>query len=317
MALCFNSHLDFSFYIITRDSIAPMSSHKIISIGVFSGLSERLTPLMTALLLLSCLLLGACSNTSKAPNKELNEQQLYQQARKALDSNSLLLAADKLRQLETLYPFGQYAEQAKLELIYIDYMTANLQGALIGSERFIQLNPLHPQVDYAHYMRGLITYEMGFGFSESYLSDDVAKRDIAPLEDAFRYFKKLIERFPNSNYADDAHQRMLFLRDRLAGYELGIARYYMKRHAYIAAANRALEVVTQFPSSQYVADGLAIMTEAYRELGMNTEADKSLKLLTFNYPQHPQLQQGEFQASGLTEVDRRSFLSIITFGLID
>lgn len=294
-----------------------MSSYKIIFADVFSSPTTYLTRLYKLLFVLTCITFAACSNTSTAPNKELTERQLYQQARGALDSNSLLLAADKLRQLETLYPFGQYAEQARLELIYIDYMTANLQGALIGAERFIQLNPLHPQADYAHYMRGVITYEMGFGFIESYLSDDVAKRDIAPLEDAFRYFKGLIQRFPDSVYADDAHQRMLYLRDRIAGYELGIARYYMKRHAYIAAANRALEVVTQFPSSQYVADGLAIMIEAYTKLGMTPEADKALKLLSYNYPQHPQLKDGVFQPSGLTEVDRRSLLSIITFGAFD
>lgn len=271
----------------------------------------------TMLLALTVGGLMACSSTPKTVNKELTERQYYEDARAALDNNNLLLAADKLKLLETFYPFGKYAEQAQLEQIYINYEMANLDAALIGSERFIQLNPRHPQVDYAYYLRGLITYEMGFGFIERFLSDDVTKRDVAPLEDAFRYFQDLVQRYPDSPYADDAHQRMLFLRNRLAGYELGIAQYYMKRHAFIAAANRALEVVTRFPTSQYVADSLALMIEAYLELSMTDEADKALILLKHNFPNHPQLVQGEFQPSGLTEVDRRGLLSIVTFGLLD
>ncbi|MDP2505216.1 MULTISPECIES: outer membrane protein assembly factor BamD [unclassified Oceanobacter] len=266
------------------------------------------------LLILLSVLMVACSGNPDKP-REQTEQQLYQEARAALDKDSNVLAIEKLKALESQYPFGEYAEQAQLELIYVYFKTSDLESALEMAERFIRLHPLHPQIDYAYYIRALTTYEMGFTMVERRLSNDVAQRDPTPLRDAFQYFSELLTRFPDSPYTADARARMVYLRERLASHNIGVARYYMKRHAFIAAANRANKVVSDYPGTTAVADGLVIMTEAYRELSMDKEADRSLALLKYNFPDHSQLQDGEFITSGLAETDRRSWLEIITFGL--
>jgi len=263
------------------------------------------------------LLLGACSSGPQDKMNEQSEQELYNEAREALDRDSNIVAIDKLKALESRYPFGQFAEQAQLELIYAYFNTSDLESALTAAERFIRLHPLHPQVDYAYYLRGLITYEMGFSMIERRFSDDVAKRDPKPLRDAFRYFSDLLTRFPDSQYVADARARMVFLRERLASHELGVARYYMKRHAFVAAANRGNLIVNQYPRTSSVADALALMIEAYEELDLESEAQQTLALLQKNFPEHPQLQSGKFESSRLADTDRRGLLEILTFGIYD
>jgi outer membrane protein assembly factor BamD len=268
------------------------------------------------LLVIFTLFLSACSSNPDK-DRELTEREYYEQAREALDDGSLVVASDRLQKLESHYPFGRYAEQAQLELIYINYKMSDLDSVLATSERFIRLHPLHEQVDYAYYMRGLATYEMGFAFVERYLSDDIPKRDTQPLEDAFNHFAELLDRYPNSRYVDDSRKRMIFIRERLASYDIGIARYYMKRHAFLAAANRCENILLHHQKTAAVADSLAIMVEAYDELKMTSESEQALALLKQNYPDHPQLKDGKFKSSGLAMVDRRSLLNVITFGLLD
>ena len=110
---------------------------------------------------------------------------------------------------------------------------------------------------------------------------------------------------------------MIYLRERMASYEVEVARYYMKRHAYLAAANRCEGVLTEFQQTASVGDALAIMTEAYQYLGLDEKAGNSLAVLKLNYPNHEQLEEGKFVKSGLADVDRRSFLNIVSFGLLD
>ena len=261
-------------------------------------------------------LLAACSSQPEK-TQEQTEREYYQQASEALENNNYLVAVERLRELESRYPFGQYAEQAQLELIYAQYQTGDMEGGLASSERFIRLHPLHSQVDYAYYMRGLATYDLGFAFVERYFSDSQSRRDQQPLQDSFNYFSELLTRFPDSPYNADARARMVFLNDRMASYELGVAQYYMKRHAYVAAANRAQRIVMNFQRTSSVADALALQVEAYQLLELPLESNKALALLELNFPQHPQLQDGEFVSSGLTEVDRRSLLNVVSFGLFD
>lgn len=268
------------------------------------------------LLVIFAVLLTACSATPSKPD-ELTEREYYDEAKESLDNKNFMVAADRLNQLESRYPFGRYAEQAQLELIYAYYMMSDLENVLANAERFIRLHPLHPQVDYAYYMRGLATYEMGFAFVERYLDKDTVERDPVPLRDAFNHFSDLLTRFPDSPYTADARARMVFLRERLAEHEMSVARYYMKRHAYMAVANRCENVVLHYQKTTAVADALALQAEAYAALNMNDEAAKAIGLLKLNYPEHPQLASGEFQDSGLAQVDRRSFWNIISFGLLD
>lgn len=251
------------------------------------------------LLVVFTLLITACSGNPNR-NEELTEQEYYRQAREAVDSNSFMVALERLRQLESRYPFGRYAEQAQLEIIYAQYKLSDMEAVLVSTERFIRLHPLHEQVDYAYYMRALATYEMGFTFAERYFDHDVAQRDPTPLRDAFGHFSELLRRFPDSPYTADSIARMVFIKQRLASHEISVARYLMKRHSYIAAANRANNVMLHFQGTPAVAEALALQVEAYRYLNMPEEAEQALALLRLNHPDYRQLRNGEFVESGRT-----------------
>ena len=268
-------------------------------------------------LILSCLILAACSASEKRP-EELTEREYYEQAREAMDDNNFLIASERLQQLESRYPFGQYAEQAQLELIYTQHMMADMESALASAERFIRLHPLHDQVDYAYYMRGLSVYELGFSFVERYTPSEQARRDPTPFRDAFNHFDEQIRRYPDSQYNEDAQKRMIFLRDRLAQYEIGVGRFYMKRHAYLAAAQRGERVMLNYQGTSVVDDALALQVEAYALLKQDFESQQALALLKANYPDHEQFDEdGNFIDSGLTKEDRRTLIGVMSFGLIE
>lgn len=259
--------------------------------------------------------LTACSTNNQKPTEQ-TEKVLYNSARDALEDRSYLVAQERYKTLETLHPFGEYTEQAQLETMYLHYEQNDMESLLAKSERFIRMYPLHPSADYAYYLRGVAAYEMGYGaLVVKYLSDGNADRDVTPLQDAFQYFSDLLVRFPDSPYTADAQARMIFIRERLASQHVEIARYYMKRHAYVAAANRCETVVTQFPRTRANGDALALMVEAYRHMDMPQEADKALVLLETNYPDHLQLTSGQFVATDLPKTDRRSWLELVTLGL--
>jgi outer membrane protein assembly factor BamD len=268
-------------------------------------------------LILSCLILAACSSNDKRP-EDLSEREFYEQAREAMEDNNFLIASERLQQLESRYPFGQYAEQAQLELIYTQHMMADMEGSLTSAERFIRLHPLHKQVDYAYYMRGLSVYELGFSFVERYTPSEQARRDPTPFRDAFNHFDELVRRYPDSQYNEDAQKRMVFLRDRLAQYEIGVGRFYMKRHAYLAAAQRGERVMLSYQGTSVVDDALALQVEAYDLLKQEFESGQALALLKLNYPEHEQLdEKGNFIESGLTKEDRRTLIGVMSFGVIE
>jgi outer membrane protein assembly factor BamD len=270
-----------------------------------------------SVLILSCLILAACSSSEKRPD-DLSEREFYEQAREAMENNNFLTASERLQQLESRYPFGEYADQAQLELIYTQHMMSDMEASLASAERFIRLHPLHKQVDYAYYMRGLSVYELGFSFVERYTPSTPARRDPTPFRDAFNHFDELVRRYPDSQYNVDARERMIFLRDRLAQYEIGVGRFYMKRHAYLAAAQRGERVMLSFQGTSVVDDALALQIEAYRLLGQEFEAKQALALLKLNYPEHEQLdEEGNFIDSGLTKEDRGTLIGVMSFGLIE
>lgn len=259
---------------------------------------------------------AACSSSDKKP-QEQTEQALYNIARDTLEDRSYTVALERYKTLETLHPFGNYAEQAQLEMMYLSYEQGDMESVLAKSERFIRMYPLHPNADYAYYLRGLAAYNMGYGaFVVKYWLDGNANRDVTPLHDAFQYFSDLLIRFPDSPYNADARTRMVFIRERLASQQVEIARYYMKRHAYIAAANRCESVLVKYPRTAANADALALMVEAYQELDMNDNADRAIAILSANYPDHIQLQSGSFVSSELSQTDRKSWREIVTLGLI-
>ena len=269
------------------------------------------------LLLIAILALtAACSSKQPEVDENLSEVELYRQAQADLDNRSYTQAIAKLKALESRYPFGRYAEQAQLELIYAYYKNAEPEAAKSSAERFIRLHPQHANVDYAYYLKGLASFDQDRGLLARFLPLDMTKRDPGAARDSYNEFAQLTSRYPNSRYAPDAKQRMIYLRNLLAAYEVHVGHYYLTRQAYVAAANRGRYVVENFQETPAVGDGLAIMTEAYQRLSLNDLAASSLETLKLNYPDHPSLENGEFVPRE-EEADNRSWLAKATLGLIE
>ena len=268
------------------------------------------------LLLIAIFALTAACSSNETVSENLGEAELYQQAQADLDNKSYTSAINKLKALESRYPFGRFAEQAQLELIYAYYRNMEPEAARSAAERFIRLHPQHPNVDYAYYLKGLASFDQDSGLLARFLPLDMTKRDPGAARDSFNEFAQLTTRYPNSRYAPDAKARMVYLRNLLAAYEIHVAHYYLKRQAYVAAANRGRYVVENFQGTPSVADGLAVMTEAYQRLKLDDLAASSLETLALNYPDHPSLDDGQFVPLE-QEADNRGWLSRATLGLIE
>lgn len=262
-------------------------------------------------------LLSACA-TTEIPD-DATEQQLYDIAQQALRAENFDRAVRSLQALESRYPFGPYAEQAQLELIYAQLRNYEEEAAIAAADRFIRLHPQHANVDYAWYIRGLANYMQGTGFLERFLPTDMTKRDAGPALQAFEDFRQLLYRFPDSTFAPDARARMIYLRSRLARQEINVANYYFRRGAFLAAANRGRYVVENYPATEAVPDGLAVMVQGYRLLKLDALADDALTVLRTNYPQHASLdERGNFiDAFEVAGDEDRSWVNMLTFGLMD
>ncbi|RLU00887.1 MAG: outer membrane protein assembly factor BamD [Ketobacter sp.] len=266
------------------------------------------------LTLATLVLLAGCASGPKTP--QLSERQFYEDAQAAIKANNMSLAIERLQGLESRYPFGRYASQAKLDLIYCHYRALDYEASAATAERFVNTHPDHPQLDYAYYMKGLASYSVDRGLLERFIPSDFTERDMGPARESFEDFNRLINRFPNSLYAADARQRMVYLRNLLAAYELRAAEFYMRRGAFVAAANRGRYVVENFDTSPSVANALVVMAEAYTELDQPELRDSSVAVLKANFPQHPRLESGAFEYEK-TQRGRRSWANILSFGLID
>ena len=273
-------------------------------------------------LLLSLLLLVSGCSWFGGDDDELiadsGEQQMYREAQRHLKNENFSLAVRSFQGLESRYPFGQYAEQAQLELIYAHYSAYEFAAANEAADRFIRLHPRHPSVDYAYYMKGLAAYDIEPGFFSRFIPSDDTKRDVSHIQTAFAEFAQLLARFPDSAYAPDARQRMVHMRNMLARNEIHVANYYFRRGAYMAALNRGKYVVEHMQQTPSVADGLAIMGQAYLLLGLDDLAEDSIAVLCENYPDHPNLTSGcEFDSVYTMDGLQRSWINQATLGLFD
>ena len=265
----------------------------------------------TCLLALSLLLLAGCASQD---TETLPEEQYYEQARQSMNAGNFESAQRNLESLETYYPFGRYAEQAQLDLIFARYQNLDLQGARSAADRFLRLNPQSENADYALYMRGVASYNMDLGLAVRYFPVSAAGRDPGQQRQAFDDFQKLVNRYPNSQYAPDARKRMIAIRNRLAEGEIEAAQYYVKRQAYIAALNRAKGVVENFNRTPAVEDALVIMAEMYARLRLDDEKQDTARVLAHNYPQNPAIaDDGSFIRQNFGIQDR-SLLNVVTFG---
>ena len=266
----------------------------------------------------AAILVGCASSEKKEQLSEtLSEAELYQMASKSINDNRFAEAIKSLRTLESRYPFGAFAEQAQLDIIYAYFKNSEPEAAKAAADRFIRLHPQHPDADYAYYMKGLASNTSAMGIVDRYLPIDLTRRDPGQARVSFNEFSELLSRFPNSKYAPDARQRMIALRNRLAQYEIHVANYYLKRKAYVAAIDRGRYVVENMQQTPAVSEALAIMVEGYQHLRLPKPAGEALAVLKLNYPDHPSLdKQGNFVGYKVFDDVDPSIWSTLTFGLI-
>ena len=281
--------------------------------------SRLVIPLKYILLLLASLVLWGCSSNDELPDMaDTGEQGMYEDIQGYLNNESYNEAVRGLQLLESRYPFGKYAEQAQLELIYAHYQAYEHEAAVEAADRFIRLHPQHPNVDYAYYMKGLAAYTGREDIFDRFVPTDASQRDTGHAKEAFAEFAQLVARFPASPYAADARARMVFLRNLLARHEIAVANYYFRRGAYLAALNRGAYVVENFQKTPAVADGLAVMAQGYILLGYKELARETISVLALNYPDHYSLDDnGEFQSVYTLDGLQRSWINKATFGLFD
>jgi outer membrane protein assembly factor BamD len=243
------------------------------------------------------------------------EEYIYNEAVDALRNNAFSVAIANFQQLEALFPFGQYAAQAQIELVYAYFRAGEAESARAAADRFIRLYPDDENIDYAYYMKGLAFYTEDASILGRFLPTDPSKRDPGNARESFTDFAQLVTRFPNSPYAADARARMIYLRNLLADYEVHVAEFYIERQAFLSALNRAKYIVENYQESPAVPRAMEIMTEMYLRLGLNDLADSSLSILKANYPDSNQLNEnGDFIVS--TQITDPSLLYSVTFGLL-
>jgi outer membrane protein assembly factor BamD len=222
----------------------------------------RILVLTTAALLLATL--AGCGDT---PRQQVgNAERLYEMAKRASDNGNYRDAIAYYEQLEARFPFSNPARQGQLDLMYAYYKNREPESAIDQADQFIRENPAHPRVDYAYYVKGLVQFE----------------RNPIDARKSFQAFQTVLERFPNSEYADDSRKRMVFLRNRLAAYEIYVAEYYLKRGAWVGAINRCKYTIENYDGAPQIKRALAIMAESYRRLGMEDLAADTEKVLKEN-----------------------------------
>lgn len=232
-------------------------------------------------------IVGCSSNPKKDvvdTGPKSSEQVYIEKAEKALERGQYTDAATHLEALDTYYPTGDYAQQAQLELLYVKFQQKDYEGAIALAERFIRLNPQHPNVDYAYYVRGVSNMEQNYDGLLRYTSLKQAHRDVSYLKVAYQNFVDFIRRFPSSTYAVDAAQRMKFIGNELAESEMNAARFNIKRKAWLAAVERSQWVVEHYPQTPQIPEALATIAYGYDQLGDKTTSQQYIEVLKLNYP---------------------------------
>jgi outer membrane protein assembly factor BamD len=244
-----------------------------------------------SLTLFLILLLSACGLLPKTvqDSKNWSASKYYSEAKTELNEGNYAGAVKLFEQLEARYPYGRYAQQAQLEIAYAYYKDNEQASAIAAAERFIKLHPNHSNVDYAYYLKGLANFNDDLGLmgivTEKILNQDMSERDPKASRESFENFKELVTRFPKSKYTPDAVQRMKHLVNVVALNEVQVARYYMKRGGYIAAANRAQYALKEYPQTPATEEALFIMVKAYDALGMTDLRDDAARVMQRNFPQ--------------------------------
>lgn len=244
-------------------------------------------PLRRSALIIACLttlLLGACATTDEDPEAGLDAAGMYQRASRSVANGNWELAVRQLRRVQARFPFDPYALQAHLDLINVHLEQKDAELVVEEADRFVRENPRHPQVAYARYMKGMAYWEPEPHAITRFFGVDAADREPSRAQRSFQHFRELVLAHPDSEYSADARQRMVHIQDRLARHELVVADYYMRRGAWVAAAQRARTVLQDFPESTAKAHALEIMAEAYSRLGLDELSADAQRTLDANFP---------------------------------
>lgn len=249
---------------------------------------------LASLLLVLALLASGCGLLPDEKDETLgwSANKLYGEAKAAMGDGAYDRAVKYFEKLEARYPFGRYAQQAQLEVAYAYYKQAEPASAVAACERFIRLHPNHPNVDYAYYLKGLAVFNEDLGLLGHISMQDLTERDPKATRESFDAFKELVTKFPESRYAQDASARMSYLVNALASNETHVARFYLKRGAYLAAVNRAQTAIKTYPQAPANEEAMFILVKAYDALGMNDLRDDAERVMRQNFPQSEYYKRG-------------------------
>ena len=245
----------------------------------------RLSVLALTLFGLAASLLSGCSSTTTDPTAAWTPEKIYKEARDEVGAGAWDRAANLFEKLEGRSAGTPLAQQAQIEKAYAQYRATEKVQALATLDRFLKLHPASPAIDYALYLKGLVNFNDNLGMFSFITKQDLSERDQKAAKDSFESFKELVTRFPESKYASDARQRMTYIVNSLASYEVHVARYYHSRGAHVAAINRAQVAITDYPGVPANKEALQILVKSYDALGMNELKADSQRILDKNYPE--------------------------------
>jgi outer membrane protein assembly factor BamD len=220
---------------------------------------------------------------SDGPEIEQPEKIYYDQAQRRINSKNYFGAIESLEAIETRYPFGKYAEQAQVELIYVYFMNSENDASHAAAEKFIRLHPRHPNIDYAYFMKGLSSYTRDNTLMQRLTETDLSNRDVSGAKQSFSELTEFLTRFPDSQYASYAKQRNIYLRNMIARNELAAADYYLSIEAYVAAIRRAKYVIENIPNSSENYRALKVLEKSYKALGYSKLYDDVVRVINLNY----------------------------------
>jgi len=255
-------------------------------------MQKKLSVVAATVVLLSLSGCGLFSSDKYDETKGWSATKLYSEAKSELEGSNYERSIQLFERLEASYPFGVYAQQAQMDIAYAYYKSQDQAQALAAVERFIKLHPNHPNVDYMYYLRGLVNFNDNVGLLNFVYEQDPAERDPKATREAFAAFKALVDKYPNSKYAPDAIDRMKYLINAMATYEVYVARYYYRRGAYLAAANRAMDAVRDYRDSPSIEEALFIMIRSYDKLGNTVLRDDAMRVFKQNFPNSRFLEDG-------------------------
>ena len=247
-------------------------------------LRDLVHPSHCLLVLLGVALLATGCRGHRGDDAKSGPEVIYARAQKAIKSSSYAEAIKQLETLQSRFPFSEPARQSQLDLIYVYYKARQTDPAVDAADTFIRENPTNPRVDYAYYMKGLIYFERQSNWLERRFHVDLSERPPLNAKKSFEAFAQLLEKFPHSQYVGDARERMVFMRNRLADFELHVALYYMRRGAYVGAINRAKYCVENYDGAPAVKGSMKVLVDAYRALKMTDLAANAEKVYAENFP---------------------------------